>query len=349
MIDETEQSGDLISIVQLLKQHKRLLGWGAFVCWALVFGVFQFAHDRYETKASFMPSGASQSELGSALSSIAGGLGGLSPSMGGLLNGGGGSGTVLPPKFYADLVTTDVILLQVIDTTRTPYNYFKVYGIPTQGRKPERVRDYALDHLRRRIKVDLDARTAVITVKFAGRTPAFSVQVMHTLLDAVNRFNIQTLQTTARARTRFTEGRIAVMKDDVSVAETKLRDFLTQNRTYAQSPLLTLQQLQLRQDYSLKNEMLISLQNSLEKARLDEVRDTPVLTVLDQPLLPGKPSYPPRFAFGIEAAMAWLVFASVFVVIRSSYRAASAAYRRRAEARPLGTVSPRGLSDAAAD
>jgi len=348
MIDETEQSGDLISIVQLLKQHKRLLGWGAFVCWALVFGVFQFAHDRFETEASFMPSGPNQSELGNALSSISGsGIGGLASSMG-LLSGGGG-GTVLAPKFYADLVTTDAILLQVIDTTRTPYNYFKVYGMPTKDRKPERARDYALDHLRRRIKVDLDARTAVITVKFAGRTPEFSVQVMHTLLDAVNRFNIQTLQTTARARTKFTEGRIAVMKDDVSVAETRLRDFLTQNRTYAQSPLLTLQQLQLRQDYSLKNEMLISLENSLEKARLDEVRDTPVLTILDQPLEHSKPTYPPRMSFGVEAAIAWLVFASVFVVIRANYRAANAAYQRRAEGRSRGTVSSRGLSEAAAD
>jgi uncharacterized protein involved in exopolysaccharide biosynthesis len=346
MIDETEQNGDLISIVHLLKHHKRLLAWGALASWALVYGVFQFAHNRYETEASFMPSGSSQSELGSALSGMSNGLGGLAASVG--LLSGGGTGTMVPPKFYADLVTSDAILLQVLDTTgRNPYNYIKIYGL--KSKTPEDLRVYALDHLRRRIKVDLDPRTAVITIKFAGRTPEFSVQVMHTLLDAVNRFNIQTLQTTARARTRFTEARVGVMKDDVSVAEGRLRDFLTENRTYAQSPLLTLRQLQLRQDYTLKNEMLVSLENTLEKARLDEVRDTPVLTVLDQPLLPGKATYPPRFFFGVEAAIAWLVFASVFFVVRSSYRAANAAHQRRVEGRPLGTVSGRRLTDAAAD
>src|SRR5581483_3527109 len=344
-----EQGGDLISIVHLLKQHKRLLGVGALLSWAFVFGIFQFAHDRYETEAAFMPSGSSQSELGSAISSMAGGLGGLSASMGGLLGGGGG-GTVLPPKFYADLVTNDAILLQVIDTSgRNPYNYFTMYGIETKGRKPEQVRDYALGHLRKRIKVDLDPRTSVITVKFAGRTPQFSVQVLHTLLDAVNQFNIRTLQTTARAKTRFTESRVAVMKDDVSVAETRLRDFLTQNRTYAQSPLLTLQQQQLRQDYTLKNDMLVQLENTLEKARLDEVRDTPVLTIIDQPLLRTKPTYPPRFLFGVEAAIAWLAAACVFVVVRASFRAANARYERRLERAAVSALPARQISDAAAD
>ena len=345
MIDERESNGDLISIVRLLKQHRRLLGWGAFVSCALVFGIFQFAHDRYETEASFMPSGPNQSELGSALSSMAGGLGSLVGASG-LLSGGGSSGGIVNPKFYADLVTSDAILLQVLDTTgRNPYNYIKVYDL--KSKTPERLRDYAISHLRRRIRVDLEPRTSVITIKFAGRTPEFSVQVMHTLLDAVNRFNIQTLQTTARARTRFTEARVTVMKDDVSVAEGRLRDFLTQNRTYAGSPLLTLQQQQLRQDYSLKNEMLVSLENTLEKARLDEVRDTPVLTILDQPLLPSKPSYPPRLLFGIEAAIAWLAFASVFVVVRANFRSASEQYERRLATETLGAVSGRGIADAA--
>jgi hypothetical protein len=349
MIEETEQGGDLISIVHLLKRHKRLLGVGAFLSWAFVFGIFQFAHDRYETEASFMPSGGGPSELGSAISSMTGGIGGIASTMG-LLGGGGGGGTSVPPKFYADLVTNDVILLQVLDTSgRNPYNYYKVYGIEIRNRKPERVRDYCLDHLRKRIKVDLDPRTAVITIKFAGRTPEFSVQVLHTLLDAVNQFNIRTLQTTARAKTRFTESRVTVMKDDVSVAETKLRDFLTQNRTYAQSPLLTLQQQQLRQDYTLKNDMLVQLENTLEKARLDEVRDTPVLTILDQPLLPGRPTYPPRFLFGVEAAIAWLAAASVLVVVRASFRAANARYERRLEGTSLGTMPARQIADAAAD
>jgi hypothetical protein len=336
-----------MSIVYLLKRHRRLLGWGAFLWCAAVFGIFQFAHDRYETEASFMPSGPSQSELGSALSSMAGGLGGLVGAAG-LLGGGSTSGGIVNPKFYADLVTSDAILLQVLDTTgRNPYNYIKTYDL--KSKSPERLRDHALDHLRKRIKVDLDPKTSVITIKFAGRNPEFSVLVVRTLLDAVNRFNIQTLQTTARARTRFTEARVAVMKDDVSVAESKLRDFLLQNRTYAQSPLLTLQQQALRQDFTLKNEMLVSLENTLEKARLDEVRDTPVLTILDQPLLPGKPSYPPRLLFGIEAAIVWTIFASVFLVLRSNYRAAKAAYERRVDGTSLGTVSGRSLADAAAD
>lgn len=347
MIDETEQRGDLISIVHALKPYRRLLGIGALVSWAIVFGVFQFAHDRFETEASFMPSGPNQSELGSALSSVAGGLGGLASSMG-LLSGGGGSGTIVNPKFYADLVTTDAILLQVLDTTgKNPYNYIKIYHL--KSKTPLRLRDAALEHLRRRVKVDLDPRTSVITVRFAGLTPEFSVQVMHTLLDALNRFNIQTLQTTAHAKTKFTETRVAVMKDDVSVAEGRLRDFLLQNRTYAQSPLLTLQQAQLRQDFTLKNEMLVSLENTLEKARLDEVRDTPVLTILNEPLLPSKPSYPPRFLFGVEAAIAWVAFASVFIVVRGNFRAANARYERQHDTRTRSGGPSRGIADAAAD
>ena len=349
MTAELEPTGDLISILHLLKRYVRLLGLGAVLSFGAMLGIWSFAHDRFETKASFMPSGPAQPELGSAISSSLGALGGLAASSG-LLGGFGGSGTQLAPKFYADLVTSDAILLQVLDTTgRNPYNYTRVYGL--HNKSPERLRDFELEHLRRRIKVDLDQRTSVISVTFAGRTPQFAVAVMHSLLDAVNQFNIKTLQTTARARTKFIEAQVAAAHDSLSVSEAKLREFLQENRTYSQSPLLTFRQLQLRQDYDLKNQSVVALEGSLEKARLDEVRDTPVLTILNQPLLPSnKASYPPRTLFGIEAAIAWLIFASTFLVVRANFMAANERYDRYIQSRELtDPVSARGRSDAAAD
>ena len=345
MTTELEPTGDLVSILHLLKPHRRLLAIGALVCGGGMFGIWCFAHNRYSTSASFMPSGPGQSELGSALSSGLGALGGLAASSG-LLSGLGGT-TQLNPKFYADLVTSDAILLEVLDTTRNPYNYTRVYGL--KSKTALRLRDFELEHLRRRIKVDLDPRTSVIKVTFAGRTPAFSVAVMHSLLAAVNQFNIQTLQTTARQRTRFIEARVAAAHDTVAASEARLRDFLQTNRTYSQSPLLTFRQLQLRQDYDIKNQSLISLESSLEKARLDEVRDTPVLTLLDEPLLPSHESYPPRLLFGLEAAFAWLAFASVLIIVRANFRAANARYAQRVDDATVSSVSGRGIADAAAD
>ncbi len=289
---------DVVSIlVGVASSWRRLLG-GAVACSAVAALLLLVAPDYYTTHTTFAPSTSS-----SALTSIGNVAASLGLGLGDIAENG--------PKFYADLVTSDAILLQVLDTTQHQYNYYRVSHLSAKDNL--RLRDKGLKHLRRHLDVNFDARTSVVTVELATRDPELSVQIAQVLLDALNRFNISTLQTTARSRRQFLEQRLRDARQELSEATDSLKLFYIRNRQYQQSPVLVLREADLRQEYALKQQTVNSLASSLEQARIDEVRDTPVLTVLDTPILPSKPSDPKRALLAIGFGFLWLAGYALWV------------------------------------
>ncbi len=282
---------DVLSMfVAVARSWRRLLG-GSVVCAAGAGLLLLLSPDYYTTHTTFAPSTSP-----SALANIGNLAASLGLGIGDMAENG--------PKFYADLVTSDAILLQVLDTTRHPYNYYRLSHL--SAKDTLRLRDKGLRHLRRHLDVDFDVRTSVVTVEIATRDPQISVDMAQVLLDALNRFNISTLQTTARARRQFLEQRLREARQELAQATDSLKFFYIRNRQYQQSPVLVLHEADLRQEYALKQQTVNSLASSLEQARIDEVRDTPVLTVLDTPILPSKPSGPKRALLAIGFGFLWL-------------------------------------------
>jgi uncharacterized protein involved in exopolysaccharide biosynthesis len=304
---------DLLAVLVILSRcWKRLVG-GAVALSVAAFLLLLLVPSQYTARATFVPSGTTK-----GLSAL-GALGGLpaSLSMLGAVESG--------PKFYADLATSDVILLQVLDTTSrspargpgvTSFNYIRANHIT--ARDSLRLRDAALRHLRRHIDVDFDPRTSVVTLQVTARQRDLAVAIARTVLGALNDFNVRTFQTTAGAQRRFLEQRVEQARVELTVAEDSLRTFYTRNRTYQQSPLLVLREAQLRRDYELKQQNLVTLITNLEQARIDEVRDTPVLTILDPPILPAKKSGPMRGLLAIGVGMLWLGGGVLLVSVRTA-------------------------------
>lgn len=98
-----------------------------------------------------------------------------------------------------------------------------------------------------------------------------------------------------------------------------MQAFLQANRQWENSPDLTFQHDRLDRDISLRQQVYTTLVQSFEQARIAEVRDTPVITVLQAPYLPGRDSR--RIALiGIVGlglgAMAGLVLAFIVEAVR---------------------------------
>jgi uncharacterized protein involved in exopolysaccharide biosynthesis len=72
-------------------------------------------------------------------------------------------------------------------------------------------------------------------------------------------------------------------------AEDRLQAFLQRNRDYRNSPELTFQQERLARDVSLQQTVFTTLAQSYEQAKIEEVRDTPALTLIDAPERPPQP------------------------------------------------------------
>lgn len=305
-------SADLLSLASYLSAHVRFLVWGALLVLLGSRALLQLKDAEYEARATFAPSSPSASDL----SAIGGALGGFAASLGVLGSGQQGA------KFYADLAQSDVVILSAVDTLakgvapEVPrFDYAAVNELKADSAPA--LRDVVLRHVKKNLNVEFDARTSVVAVSFVSHDPKLSFAMAHALTAALDRFNVELLQRTARSRTRFLEDRLEELRAERRASEVRLSEFLQGNRQYQLSPPLVLRQTELRQDFETKNANLVSLQSTLDKSRIDEMRDTPVLMMLESPMLPVTPSGPRRTLLALQLAFLWVFLGTMFFAVRA--------------------------------
>jgi uncharacterized protein involved in exopolysaccharide biosynthesis len=193
------------------------------------------------------------------------------------------------PAFYADLLTAHEVLGAVVDTRfQYPTDTGTVRGTlvdiyhPRETR-PALRRDDAIRQLSKDVNAITVQKTGVIELSVTERNPVLAQLVSRRLIELLNQFNLQTRQSQAGAERRFTEQRLAEVRLDLREAEDRLQQFLQRNRDYRNSPELNFQRERLQQ------QLFTTLAQSYEQAKIEEVRDTPVITVVESPEVPVRP------------------------------------------------------------
>lgn len=112
------------------------------------------------------------------------------------------------------------------------------------------------------------------------------------------------------------------------MAEEDLKGFLERNRQYESSPELRFQYERLQRQVSIKQEVFTTLRRQYEEARIQEVNDTPLITVIDRAVVPEKKSSPRRkliviIAFVAGGAVGWALALVRELIERARRREAS--------------------------
>ena len=102
----------------------------------------------------------------------------------------------------------------------------------------------------------------------------------------VNQFNLETRKSQATAERQFVEVQAAAAEQDLRATEDRLQSFLQRNRDISGSPELAFERDRLQRDVGLRQQVYTSLVQSREEAKIREVRDLPVITVIENPSLP---------------------------------------------------------------
>src|SRR5205823_6465820 len=139
-----------------------------------------------------------------------------------------------------------------------------------------------LKKLRGMIRVTPDAKTNVVSFAVDARDPQLAFQIARALLQNLDAFNVSVRQSRAKNERAFLDARVADAQQDLRSSEGDLESFLSSNRDF-HSPSLAVQEARLRRRVDLAQTRFIELQRQLDQARVQEVRDTPVITVLDAP------------------------------------------------------------------
>lgn len=199
------------------------------------------------------------------------------------------------PDFYADLITSRHVLEELVgftyqvgdDADMSRESLIQIYGI--RGSDSVQRRDLAVRRLREEMQVAVNSKTGVVTVQFTAPDPHVASQVTRRTLDILNQYNVQRRQSQARAERRFVEARLEAARSELKAAEDGLQEWLQQNRNYRESPRLLFEYQRLQRTVNLNETVMNTLAQSFEQTRIEEVRDTPVLNIVDEPSVPSRP------------------------------------------------------------
>jgi uncharacterized protein involved in exopolysaccharide biosynthesis len=193
---------------------------------------------------------------------------------------------------------------------------------------PGRTREEQLQNgsriLRRLTEATTDKSTGIVTLKVTLQSPRLASDVANHLVQLLNRFNLESRQSQSREQRRFSGERLAVAEQELRAAEQAQLAFLQRNRQYLDSPLLAFEYNRLSRQVQLRQEVYQTLTKAHEEARIAEVRDTPVLTVIDSAIAPIRPSGPRR----VLGTMVALIFGGALGVLLAYIAAARARARR---------------------
>lgn len=289
--------------VALLRSRGKLLMW--FAVAGLVGGIATalIIPRKYVSQATFIPQ--STETQGSGLELAASAFGVKLPN----------TGQTWGPPVYVELLRSRMLLEPLaLDTMTlkeeggrraTVMDLVKAPDVP----QPQRI-EKAVKKLRKIVLASEDKRLNAVVLTVRTKWPSVSQAMAEELVAGVNRFNLETRKSQASAERQFVERQAAEAQRALRFAEDSLQEFLQENRRTG-SPRLTFQQDRLERSVSLQQSVLTSLLQKREEVRAREVRDVPVITILEYPKLPATPEPSRALMFGVIG----LVAASVLGVI----------------------------------
>ena len=296
-------------LAAVLRHRRSILGFSA-VGLFLALIVILVRGPAYSVAFSFVPESGQEQGRG-GLAGIAGQLG---------IPAGVLGESSQPPQFYADLLETREVLGPLASDSftvdsgergRVPLaDFLGIHG----GTGPVRT-ELTFETLRDKVvSTSVAARsTGVINVAVRTKSPTVSLAIAQRLIDGLNRFNREMRQSRATEERKFVESRLQEAHASLRAAEDDLQGFLQRNREFAKSPQLVFDQDRLQRAVSLQQQVVMGLAQQYEDARIREVRDTPVITLIERPILPALPAPRRRvstlllgtgFAFGLGTMLA---------------------------------------------
>lgn len=301
----------LLAVINVLLAHRwRIIMVGVLLATVLVaIGLLQRRH--YTARAAFVPQSRAQQSLG-----------GLAAQFGLSLPGQKGDES---PAFYTELLESRGVLRAAALTSypaaksksgnRAPATLVDAYEEP--GDSAEKRVDATIKRLQKDVASSVSTRSGMVTLTAKAESAVLAQQIANRLLQLLNQFNLDRRRSQASEERRFAEARVQEVKAELRTAENRLQYFLQANREFNNSPSLRFEEERLTADVAFHRQLYTTLAQAFEQAKIDEVRDTPVITVVETPEIPVRPDSRGLVLRALGGLIAGVLFGMAFATIRA--------------------------------
>lgn len=287
---QTAEAAPFATILARLLRRRRL--WLAWIVGGIVLGaaIALVLGPTYTAEAIFAPQAEKQSGIAGLAAQFGIDVSGLTQND--------------PVGYYVTLLTSDDLLW---DLATHEYRFATApSGSDTlsgtlvdlyhmQASSPDKLRRKMMTRLKRDITESVDTRDNIVTLRVSAPWAALAEQMADQALVLVNQFNLEKRQSRARAEREFLESRQTAAAAELAQSEDSLQTFLMHNARYADSPELRFQEQRLERAVQFRQQVMTSIAQSYERARIDEVRNTPLITIIQQPAHTAKHHRGPLF------------------------------------------------------
>jgi uncharacterized protein involved in exopolysaccharide biosynthesis len=289
-----------MNILSILWNSRKFIGIVTGIVTVLALIISLILPESFKSTAVILPD-ADKSKLSS--------LGGISDlaAMAGISVGGEGSIV----KLYPTILKSESVLRSVIYAKyqtkefSDSVNLIQYWRI--KDKNPERDYEVALQNLRAGLDVAMDLKTAVLTMSIETSEPQLSADILNTVISAMEKFIRIKRNTNASEQRKWIEARLIEVKEDLSKAENILKNFREKNRSISGSPQLLLDQERLVREVQINATMYTELKKQYELVKIEEIRTTPIINVMDYARAAASKERPKRR----NIVLVWLMLAFV--------------------------------------
>lgn len=231
----------------------------------------------FESTVTILPEYGSKSNMLSQLSGLA--------SLAGVK-----VGESAPTEIYQNLISSESVLHNVIYAKYKTEKFSKSVDLIKYFELDQSDGNTALEKRKRFLKLfkllqtniistDVDRMTRILNVKVTMPEAQLSSDVANKIVESLDLYIRTQRKSYATEQSYYIAKRTAQIKDSLIAAENALMNFKAQNRITSQSPNLFLEQGRLMRNVEILQTVFIELTKQLELAKIDEIKDAPVVNV----------------------------------------------------------------------
>ncbi len=170
------------------------------------------------------------------------------------------------------------------------------------------------------IDISEDKVTGILKLRVSVFEPALAKDINNAIIEQLIAHQRKYNKSKTSEGKRFIEERIIETEKDLMIAEENLKIFMDRNRRIENSPALQLERQRLGREVTVLTGVFTTLKQQYETTKIEEVKESEYVVILDPPETPIFPSSPNKVlmiflstCFGLGVAFIW-IFLKEYIV-----------------------------------
>ena len=159
-------------------------------------------------------------------------------------------------------------------------------GIEKQAFDKNTLETLAIDNFQNMLMVSENTKTSIYTLRVITSEAILSMNINKQIINELEDNQKQYVKLKSTKTKQFIQERIIETEVSLRKAEENLKEFRTRNRRIENSPSLLLEQQRLTRETAVLTGVFTTLKQQLENAKIDEVKESEHLIIIEDPEIP---------------------------------------------------------------